>query len=153
MPMIRIIRTNSDNPDFRKLVSLLDADLREKDGDEHAFFSQYNKIDMIGHVVMAYDDETAVGCGAFKKYDHETAEIKRMFVFPEHRGKGIAGKVLAMLEQWASEEGFSGCILETGKKMTDAIRLYQRKNYLLTENYGQYMGVESSVCMKKHLNP
>jgi GNAT superfamily N-acetyltransferase len=120
-------------------------------GDQHAFLNQTKKIGMIRNVVMAYDNETAVGCGAFKKYDHETAEIKRMFVFPEHRGKGIAGRVLSTLEQWAAEEGFSGCILETGKKMTDAIRLYQSKNYQLTENYGQYIGVESSVCMKKQL--
>lgn len=150
--MIRLIRTNSDNTDFRTLVQLLDADLAEKDGDDHAFFKQYNKIDMIRHVVVAYDEDIAVGCGAFKSYNSETAEIKRMFVQPEHRGKGIAGKVLNALEQWAAEEGFTGCILETGKKMTDAIRLYQRKNYQLTENYGQYIGVESSVCMKKQFN-
>ena len=124
--MTNLVRTNSDNADFRELVALLDADLAIRDGDEHSFYAQFNKVDAIRHVVVAYVGETAVGCGAFKEYEKRTAEIKRMFVRENVRGRGIAGKILAELEVWAKEQGFSECILETGVKQPEAIRLYQK---------------------------
>lgn len=151
MNEITLIRTNSENGEFRTLVALLDEDLRIKDGDEHAFFAQYNKIDKIKHVVVAYKNNVAIGCGAIKPYSEKIVEIKRMFVLPEHRGSGIAGKILAELERWAGELAFEECILETGKKQVEAVRLYRKCNYTLIPNYGQYQGVESSVCMSKKI--
>ena len=130
---------------------LLDQDLAIRDGEEHSFYATYNKIDAIQHVVVAYDAEQAVGCGAIKRYDEQIVEIKRMFVRPECRGRGIAGEVLKELERWGSELGFSAAILETGKKQPEAIRLYQKSGYMLIPNFGQYEGVENSVCMKKTL--
>jgi GNAT superfamily N-acetyltransferase len=149
--MIVLQRTQSDNPDFRKLVAELDKDLRIRDGDEHAFFAQFNKIDMIRHVVIAYLGEEPVGCGAIKPYDNHTMEVKRMFVPPEHRGKSIASLVLAELEKWAIELNYDSTILETGIKQPEAIRLYEKNKYSLIPNYGQYIGVESSVCFQKEL--
>ena len=149
--MTRIVRTDSTNPDFRKLVVLLDQDLRIRDGEEHAFYAAFNKIDALAHVVVAYRDRVAVGCGAIKKYSEQVVEIKRMFVLPEYRGQGIAGVVLAELEAWASELEFSESILETGKKQPEAIRLYQKSGYTIIPNFGQYHGVDNSVCMKKVL--
>lgn len=146
---IKILRTDSDNTDFRKLVALLDEDLAIRDGAEHSFYAQFNKIDKIREVVIGYENDTAVGCGAFKKYEPKTAEIKRMYVLPELRGKGIAGKILSELETWAKELDFSECILETGKKQPEAIRLYQKSGYEITPNYGQYAEMENSVCMRK----
>jgi len=148
---MRIERTDSTNSDFQALVGLLDAGLKIIDGDQAPFFAQYNKIDQIRHVVVAYDGNTAVGCGAFKEYAPSVTEIKRMFVLETQRGKGIAAEVLAELEKWAVEEGFETAILETGNKMTAAIRLYEKSGYEKTPNYGQYIGVDSSVCMKKEL--
>lgn len=150
--MIRIQRTNSDNPDFQALVRLLDEYLAEKDGDDHSFFAQFNKLDKIQHVVVAYDDKKAIGCGAFKKYDEKIVEIKRMFVHFDFRGQRIGKLVLRELETWASELGFSECILETGWKQTEAVRLYQRSGYEIIPNYDQYVGVESSVCLKKAIS-
>ena len=147
--MTNLVRTNSDNADFRELVALLDADLAIRDGDEHSFYAQFNKVDAIRHVVVAYVGETAVGCGAFKEYEKRTAEIKRMFVRENVRGRGIAGKILAELEVWAKEQGFSECILETGVKQPEAIRLYQKSGYEKIPSYGQYLNVENSVCMRK----
>lgn len=147
----RNIRTDSTNPDFRALVVLLDQELRVRDGDEHAFYAAYNKIDSLAHVVVAYLDDVPVGCGAVKKYSEGIAEIKRMFVPPDHRGQGIAGAVLLELERWAAELGFAECILETGKKQPEAIRLYEKCGYTVIPNYGQYHGVENSVCMMKRL--
>lgn len=149
--MIKIDRTNSADKDFQELVALLDQDLSKRDGEEHSFYAQFNKIDAIKFAVVAYENKTAVGCGAFKKYDDETVEIKRMFVRTANRGQGIGGFILNDLEKWAVEEGFEFAVLETGKKQPEAIRLYQKNGYEIIENYGQYKNVENSVCMRKSL--
>ncbi len=147
--MKSLIRTNSDNSDFRELVVLLDRDLQIRDGIEHSFYAQFNKVDKIRHVIVAYENGEAVGCGAIKEYAEGTAEIKRMFVRAERRGRGIAKSILSELEMWAGELNFSECILETGLKQPEAIALYQKSGYETITNYGQYAGVENSVCMKK----
>lgn len=149
--MMSLLRTDSENQDFRTLVRELDAYLAEKDGDEHAFYAQFNKIEAIHHVLVVYEGEQAVGCGAIKQYAPDMMEVKRMFVLPAHRGKGIASKILVELENWARELGFAKCILETGKRQIEAIALYERNQYQRTANYGQYAGVENSVCFEKIL--
>lgn len=149
--MIQLIRTNSDNKDFIELVKHLDADLAIRDGDDHAFYSQFNKIDKIKYVVVAYVDGQAAGCGAIKEYTPDIMEVKRMYTSAEQRGKGIASKVLAELEAWAAELSYKKCILETGIKQLEAIRLYGKNGYGVISNYGQYAGVENSVCFEKHL--
>ena len=146
---LKLLRTDSDNTDFRELVALLDADLAIRDGAEHLFYAQFNKVDMIHHVVVAYENDAAVGCGAFREYEPQTAEIKRMFVRPENRGQGIAGEILAELENWAKELDYSECILETGKKQPEAIALYRKSGYEIIPSYGQYLNAENSVCMRK----
>lgn len=149
--MIHLIRTNSDNPDFNGLVRLLDQDLQVRDGAEHAFYAQFNKVSAIRYVVIAYRGDEPVGCGAFKEFTGELVEIKRMFVQPAHREQGIAQAILAELEQWAQELHYTGCVLETGKNQPEAIRLYQKISYQVIPNYGQYAGVENSVCMQKEI--
>ena len=149
--MAIIKRTTSDDPDFQALVLLLDRELAIIDGDDHDFYHQFNKIDSIRHAIVAYIDHTPVSCGAFKEYESGTVEIKRMYTLPEHRGKKIAAEVLTELEHWAAELLYTTCILETGKKQPEAIRLYERSGYTLIPNYGQYANVENSVCMKKEL--
>jgi putative acetyltransferase len=149
--MIKILRTNSTNQDFIQLVKQLDLYLAEKDGDEHSFFDQYNKVDQLKQVVMVYENEVAVGCGAMKSFSEMAVEIKRMYTLPECRGKGIASLILQELENWAVELGYLECILETGKRQPEAIELYQRRGYGLTPNYGQYAGMENSVCFEKKL--
>jgi putative acetyltransferase len=146
---INLLRTDSDNADFRALIALLDADLRIRDGAEHAFYAQFNKIDKIRHAVVAYRDEKAVGCGAFREYEPGVAEIKRMYVSEQMRGRGIAGMILAELESWAKELDFSECILETGVKQPEAIGLYKKHGYQVMPSYGQYLNVENSVCLRK----
>lgn len=151
--MVAIVRTNSESKDFRDLVVLLDAELHIRDGEEHAFYAQFNKIDGLGllGVVVAYVDDIAVGCGAFKRHSDDVAEIKRMFVMPESRGQRIAAQILAELETWARGSGFSECVLETGFKQPEAIALYERSGYEIIPNYGQYADVANSLCMKKTL--
>ena len=149
--MLTINRTTSNNTDFQQLVAQLDAYLRVMDGDEHSFYAQYNKIDMLQQVVLCYNDEVAVACGAFKKYDEESVEIKRMFVVPEFRGKGAAAAVLSELERWAIELNYNSTVLETGKRQVEAVKFYQKSGYSVIPNYGQYIGIENSECMQKLL--
>ena len=149
--MITIRRTTSDNEDFGNLVILLDAYLRVLDGEDHAFYAQYNKTSLLKNAVICYDDDKAVGIGAYKEFDSKVAEIKRMYTLPESRGKGIAKAILMELETWAKEEGYTTSILETGYLQFDAIGLYQKLGYEITDNFGQYIGVANSVCMKKRL--
>ncbi len=149
--MLHFKRTDSGNPGFQSLVVLLDNDLAIRDGDDHAFYDQFNKITHIKNAIVCYSNDKPVACGAFKQYADDTVEIKRMFVVPEYRGKGLGAQVLQQLETWAQELAYRVCILETGMKQPEAIALYKKCGYTITENYGQYEGVENSVCMKKEL--
>jgi len=150
--MIQLIRTTSDHPDFGQLVAELDAYLRILDGDDHEFYAQFNKTSLLKNALIVYENEFPVGIGAYKEYDSKNAEIKRMYTRPDYRGQGIAKTIITELELWAKEEGYTMAILETGHLQKDAIGLYQKLGYEITENFGQYIGVENSVCMKKILN-
>lgn len=149
--MIHLLRTDSTNTDFQKLVTLLDSDLRTRDGEDYAFYSQYNKIQAIKHVVVAYQNDEPVGCGAIKEYESGTMEVKRMYVSEDKRGSGIASAVLKELEIWTAQLGYNKCILETGIRQPEAIALYKKNNYNIIPNYGQYAGIENSVCFEKIL--
>ena len=149
--MTNIKRTDSDDPDFKALVKLLDDDLAERDGADHGFYSQFNKIDKIRHAVVCYENGQAIGCGAIKAFNDAAMEVKRMYVSPDGRKKGIATRVLTELEAWAFELGYLKCVLETGKRQPEAIALYEKNGYARTPNYGQYVGVENSVCFEKVL--
>lgn len=151
LSMITILRTNSNNSFFRDLVRSLDHELAVVDGTDHAFYSQFNKIDKIRYVVVAFENDIPVGCGAIKEYTVGAMEIKRMYVDPQFRKKGIASEILSELEKWAVELSCTRCILETGKRQPEAIGLYQKSGYNVTPNYGQYAGVENSVCFDKDL--
>lgn len=146
---MKLVRTTSDNLDFQQLVVALDAYLRIVDGDDHAFYAQFNKTDSLSNVLVCYDQEVAIGCGAFKAYDSQTVEIKRMYTLPEYRGRGVAKNIMAALEEWAKEEKYSVSILETGYLQKDAISLYSKIGYEVMENFGQYEGISTSVCMQK----
>lgn len=129
----------------------LDAYLKITDGNEHSFYSQYNQLDSIKYVVVAYDGGVPVGCGAIKEYVKGIMEVKRMFVPENRRGNGIASIILAELENWATELGNKKCILETGKRQFEAVKLYTKGGYKVIPNFGQYKGVENSLCFEKIL--
>jgi putative acetyltransferase len=147
--MNKVVKTTSDNSDFHLLVAQLDAHLAGIYGEEQDFFAQYNKVDAIKHVVVAYQNGKPVGCGGIKAYSDSEMEIKRMFVQPEQRGQGIASDILMVLENWAKELGYSQTILETLVVKESVIAMYARNGYALVPNYGQYIGMDSSVCMRK----
>ena len=148
---VQFLRTTSIHPDFKLLIQALDEDLYQRNGEGQLIYRQYNQVDHIKHVILVYADGKPVGCGCFKKFDNETVEMKRMFVLPEMRGKQLAAKLLQELEKWAIEEGNTRAVLETGLRQVEAIRLYTVAGYLLTENYGQYIGMKDSICYRKEL--
>ncbi len=150
--MLSLTRTNSENEAFLALVSALDKDLAVRNGEANDFFAPFNKTPLIRNVVLAFNDLMPAGCGAMKEFDRNTAEIKRMFVPPELRGKGIAGTILRELETWAKELGYTRCVLETGDKMPEALALYRKSGYRIIPNYGPYENVESSICFEKNLS-
>ncbi|MFV0469995.1 MAG: GNAT family N-acetyltransferase [Dysgonomonas sp.] len=149
--IIEFRRTNSENEDFRKLVIELEKHLTNADEKAHSECKQYNKLETIKHVVIAYLGETAIGCGAIREYDTDTIEVKRMFVSIAARRQSVGTKLLTELETWAKQLGFKKSILETGNMLPEAVRLYKRNNYVQIPNYGQYKGMEKSICFAKEL--
>lgn len=147
----QFIRTTGENTDFRQMVNELDIDLYKRNGDTQAQYEQYNQIDKIKHSVVIYVDGNPAGCGCFKRFDAETIEVKRMFVKPEMRGNQLAAGLLQELENWAMEEGYKNAVLETGVRQVEAQGLYSKAGYSRTENYGQYLGMEDSICYRKAL--
>jgi GNAT superfamily N-acetyltransferase len=106
-----------------------------------------------GAFVVAWLDGVPVGCGALRPTQFEnTAEIKRMYVHPDTRGKGVAGHMLAKLESLAMAFGYARIILETGTRQPEAIRLYEKHGYQQMGCYGPYDHDPLSVCFQKMLN-
>lgn len=145
--------TNGSNQDFVSLCHELDAYLNHIVGGEEnrAQYIPYNCLDDIHDVFVAYDEDRAVGCVAFKRYDDKTAEVKRVFICEEYRGRGISIKLMELLEQTAKKQGYSCLILESGEILTEAMAFYRKIGYEVIPNYGPYMDMCESVCMRKEL--
>ncbi len=146
-------RTGSDDVAFQQLVNLLDAELAKRDGNEHAFYNQFNQINMLKNAVVLYRDDVPVGCGAIKEIAEHSVEVKRMYVVENNRGQGFASVILKELEAWAAELQYKKCVLETGKRQPEAISLYKKNGYRVIPNFGQYAAVDNSVCFEKTLLP
>jgi len=147
--MIQLKRTNSENKDFIHLVKFLDDELAERDKEDTAFYSQFNNIDVLKHTVVAYKNGGAIGIGAFKKFNEETVEVKRMYVLHKYRREGIAIKILNELELWANKLSFKKCVLETGKRQFEAVNFYKKNGYNIIPNYDPYINIKNSVCFEK----
>ena len=147
--MINIKRTNSDDKHFQQLADELELELKIRDGDEHTFYAQLNLIDKLEHVIVAYDGDEPVGCGAMRKYSQYRMEIKRMFVPVSRRGQGIASMILQALEIWCRELSFTHYVLETGKNQPEAISFYKKNKYSIIPNFGRYKSSANSICFEK----
>lgn len=148
---LKLRRTNSSNPDFTQLVAQLDRELWDRYQEGQAEYDQHNKLDYLETVVIAYLQDEFVGAACFKKFDNQTVEIKRMYVRPDKRGLGIAYAILTELEGWAKELNMQATILETGTKQDEAVNLYKKAGYSITEKYEPYVNLDFSICMKKNL--
>lgn len=146
-----IIRTDQNNVDFQLLVRSLNQELSIRDGKDHMFYSQFNGIENLKNVVVAYVNDVPVGCGAFKTFDKDIVEIKRMYTNPEGRQKGVASAVLRELETWMKDLKVPKCILETGKNLPEAVALYRKFKYQIIPNYEPYQNTENSICFEKKM--
>lgn len=152
MDTIKIAYSNGKDSDFINLCQQLDNNLNGTVGTEkQANYNPYNLLDDIHDVWIAYKNNIPVGCAAFKQYENRIAEVKRVFVHPGYRGRGISKTLMKALERKAVEKGYNKLILETGKHLKEAIGLYQNIGYSIIENYGQYKDFPDSICMQKNL--
>ncbi len=151
MKELNTVYTDGRNPDFIKLCEMLDSDLDEIVGGhaQREQYVQYNQLDDIHDVIVIFVDDIPAACGAFKHYDEYSAEIKRVYVRPEYRGRGLAERLMSELEQKAALKGYSSLILETGEPLKAAMKLYLRLGFAVIENYGQYRDIPESICMAK----
>ena len=146
-------RTTSSDPDFQRLIIDLDKEFWVRYPDTQQDFAPFNYVDERARVIVAYDDETAIGCGCFRPMkEGDAIEIKRMYVVPFFRNRGVGKVILHSLEQWAGELGFSISKLETGIHQPEAIAAYEKSGYTLIPNFEPYVNVKESICMIKHLN-
>ena len=148
---VTIKRTNSNDAGFQQLIAALDNELWNELNEDQTKYDQYNKVPDLKTVLVLYVNEKPTASGCIKKYNETTAEIKRMFVVKEQRGKGLSSMILKELENWAIELGFQYAILETSIRFKAARSLYTNAGYKIIDNYDQYAGLEESVCMKKEL--
>lgn len=147
---MKIIRTNAQNSEFKRLVQLLNADLAKRDGKTHPL-AQFNDISNLNHVVLALENDSAIGCGAIAAYDIDTMEIKRMYVSQKARGQRVGENILSELENWSKELGYSKCILFMGSKQPEASKLYQKNKYHPIEKYDILKDIQDSICLAKDL--
>lgn len=150
---MQFVHTDGGNLDFIELCRELDDFLNELVGGEEnrAEYIPYNRLCDINDAIIAYDDGVPIGCAAFKKYDDECAEVKRVFIKQKYRGKGISYELMKRLEDAARKKGFRCMILESGEALAAAMTLYRKIGYEVIPNYGQYKDMPDSVCMKKKL--
>ncbi|MFC6021898.1 GNAT family N-acetyltransferase [Plantactinospora solaniradicis] len=140
-------RTSSD-PELAALLVAQQRELREADGglDGQVFVPHDDARYLVG--VLA---GRAVACGAIQALERDTAEIKRMYVRPAHRGQGLARQLLGALEEMALRAGHSVLRLETGSYLPAAIQLYISSGYAEIPVYGEYVDNPYSVCFEKRL--
>ena len=105
----------------------------------------------VGRFLIVLDDGRPVACGAIRRHDEESAEIKRMYVRPEARGRGLARLVLRELESSAVALGYRALVLETGLRQPEAIALYESAGYRTIAPFGFYKESALSVCYRKEL--
>ena len=149
--MLEVSRTPSDDPRFRALVAELDAELWQRYGDVQAQYAPHNVIEELATVVIACEADRALGCGCFKAIGAGTVELKRMFVTPAARGRGVAKRIVGELEGWARESGVTAMVLETGPNNPEAIALYGKLGYRRIDRFGPYTDMPTSICMAKQL--
>lgn len=145
--------TNGTDERFVKLCSQLDFYLQQLIGVEkqNKQYAQYNSLKDIHDVILIIDNGEAVGCGAIKRYDNHTMEMKRLYVKEEYRHKGYGRAIVEALEALAKNMEVTTLILETGVLLVAAQNMYISCGFKVIENYGQYKGLEGSICMNKQL--
>ena len=138
----------------RSLIDALNSELSDRypePGANHFRLDPEEVADGRGAFLVAARAGRLVGCGAVRRIEERTGEIKRMFVCPEERGRGLGRALLAALETEARALGIARLVLETGARQPEAIALYRRAGFEEVAPFGEYIGSPLSVCMAKNL--
>jgi putative acetyltransferase len=155
MATVDIRRAGLAAPDAARLIAALNAELTAlfpEPGATHFSLSSAQVETGEGAFLVAYVDGTAVGCGAVRRLDDTTAELKRMYVVPSFRGRGIGRALVDALEREARQLGATKVVLETGTRLPAAVRLYEGMGYARIPLYGEYQSSpETSLCFGKSL--
>ncbi|HEV8606835.1 MAG TPA: GNAT family N-acetyltransferase [Tepidisphaeraceae bacterium] len=104
-----------------------------------------------GAFLVASRSQKPIGCGAVRRIDAQTGELKRMFVSPEERGRGVGNAILTALEAEARRLGLSRLVLETGIRQHQAIILYKRAGFFPIDPFGEYTTSPLSICFARDL--
>ena len=142
---------DKDSRDFLFLADKLDEYYFQIVGDVQLKYAGVNKPHNFNGLCVVYEDGQPVGCGSWKKIDDTTAEIKRIYVLPEHRRKGVASMVVKAMETDAEKQCFKHFILETARTTMDSANLYLSLGYKEIDYYGSPAGAENCRCFEKNL--
>ncbi|MGH3023098.1 MAG: GNAT family N-acetyltransferase [Gaiellaceae bacterium] len=104
-----------------------------------------------GFFLVVWEGEQAIGCGGVCRHDETTAELRRMYVAPDARGRGVGDALLGALEEEARDLGYAFVRLETGDRQPEAIGLYVSSGYRPIPRFGPFAEDERSVCLEKRL--
>lgn len=149
----KLERVEWADDDVQRLVSQQQAELAERYGDEDVDDGVANGE--LQAAVLVREDVEVVAVGALRDpapaFGEGTGELKRMYVLPSHRRRGLSRLVLRELEAIAVERGLSRLVLETGVKQPEAIGLYVSEGYRPIDNYPPYEDEDDSRCFAKAL--
>jgi GNAT superfamily N-acetyltransferase len=151
---IEIKRIDLLSPVAQQLISALNAELNGRYPEEGANFFRLDPDDVVegrGGFFVAYLSGEPVGCGAVRRTDPGVAEIKRMYVAPNARGRRVGRQILDVLEAEARRLGVTRVVLETGPRQPEAIALYAHAGFVEVPLFGEYVGSKFSVCMAKEI--
>jgi len=154
LPNIEIRREHLLAPVSQQLILALNTELEARYPEDGANFFRLDAEEVAegrGAFLIAYADGQPVGCGAVRRIDADEAEIKRMYVAPQARGRGVGKRIVAELEAVARQLGVRRLVLETGPRQPDAIAVYERAGFVEIPLFGEYVGSNFSVCMAKNL--
>ena len=139
------------SPDYAMLAKKLDEYYFSLVGDVHLRYAEVNRPENMACRMVAYDGDKAVACGCWKKIDDVAAEVKRIYVLPEYRRRGIASAIIGKLEADMAAAGYTVAILETARTTDDSRSLYLALGYEIIDYYGSPAGAENCLCFRKAL--
>ena len=137
----------------RPLTDALEAELRERYGEDGAGDEPGPDVfaPPAGHFVVAFEEGRAIACGGLARHDEREGEIRRMYVDPEARGRGLSRAILGALEDAARSLGYEALRLETGDRQPEALGLYASAGFERIPCYGPFAHDPHSVCFRKRL--
>jgi GNAT superfamily N-acetyltransferase len=134
-----------------RLMNELCSELSVRYGAPASPFSPVEALAPRAAFVVARLGDVPIGCGALRRIDDTAVEVKRMYVAPSGRRKGVARRILSELERLADSFGYRAIRLETGAESPEAIALYDASEYVRIAPFGRYIGNTRSICFEKKL--